>query len=316
MAPMFPLFLSLIALAAPSAEYQRFDDLRKDKQALWSFQQEATTPLHVKNGHFCTAVFVGPNGEALTNLHCLESCIEASGRVKKSEILGTELFTNMPSPGAICEVSIRAQSGKKLEVVQTEVLSIFGPGWISPREKMNDFLASQKEKALGLMREGYEAAGDLALVRLPRKGACVRLGDNSFQTAEALTNLAYPILMRKSDNNPMSPVFLTMGTTLLISQGAATKDANVLRIHAPAFPDFENYLPFLLLPGVLMSSTDAESGSSGSPLFNEQGKLVALTRSTWKGNTGNYIPWTTQAVNLVEKKEIIESFLPGLEACR
>lgn len=313
---LYPLFFTFLAFASPPGEYQRFDDLKKDQQALWTFQREATTPMHVKNGHYCTAVFVGPNGEALTNLHCLESCLESSGRVEKHSIPGSELFTNRPQAGALCDVSIKAESSNKLDHVKAEVLHIFGPGWISPREKINDFIASHRERALALMSAGYEGAGDLILVRLPRKGACVRIGENSFQEADPLTNLAYPVLMRKRDNNPMSPVFFTMGTTLLISHGAATKNADVLRVAAPAFPDFENYLPFLLLPGVLMSNTDAEGGSSGSPMFNAEGKLVALTRSTWKGNTGNYIPWTTQAVNLVERKQIIESFLSGVDSCK
>lgn len=301
---MIILFFLLFSPPSPASEYVRFSSLKPELRATLDLQKEATIPLHVKDGLRCTAVFVGPNGEALTNLHCLEKCLVAQNDF--SETISPGFSLRHPRLGASCEVKF----GAKLVPGKAELLHAFGPGWISPREKLPELIEQNPEAIARLMAEGYEGAGDLALIKLPVPGRCVRLGDS---LEGALTNAAYPIIARKKSGNPMDPIFLTLGNAQLWSQGEAALDATTLLEKAP---QFENSLPFVLAPGTFISTVDTESGSSGSPLFAPDGSLVGLIRATWKGETVAYVPWSSQAVNLVEKKDRIQALVPANKDCR
>lgn len=301
---MITLFFLLFTPLSPASEYVRFSELKKEVRAAFELQRQATIPLHVTNGLRCTAVSIGPNGEALTNLHCLEKCLVSQNAFTETSADGFSL--RRPKEGASCEVKF----GHKLTAGKIELLHAFGPGWLSPREKLPELIERAPEAMSRLMAEGYEGAGDLALIKLPTSLPCVRLGDS---LKGILTNSAFPILARKKSGNPMDPIFLTMGTTQLWSQGEATTDPATLLEKAP---QFVNHLPFVLPQGTLISEVDTESGSSGSPLFSADGSLVGLIRATWKGETMAYVPWTSQAVNLVEKKDRIQALVPANKDCR
>lgn len=301
---MIILFFLLFSPLSPASEYVRFPSLKPEVRAAFEPQRQATIPLHVKEGLRCTAVYVGSQGEALTNLHCLEKCLVAQNDFTETSAQGFSL--RHPRLGASCEVKY----GAKLTEGRAVLLHAFGPGWISPREKLPELTEQNPEAIARLMAEGYEGSGDLALIRLPTPGRCVRIGESLEGT---LTNAAYPLLARKKSGNPMDPIFLTMGTTQLWSQGEATLDAATLLEKAP---QFESSLPFVLAPGTFISSVDTESGSSGSPLFAPDGSLVGLIRATWKGETVAYVPWTSQAVNLLEKKDRIQALVPANKDCQ
>lgn len=301
---MIILLALLLAPPSPASEYIRFSAVKKEVREAWALPQQATIPLHIVNGLRCTAVYVGPNGEALTNLHCLESCLVAKNAFTQTAADGFSL--RHPQTGTTCEVKF----GPKLTEGKAELLHTFGPGWLSPREKLPELIERAPGEADRLMKEGFEAAGDLALIKLSAPGRCVRLGDHLDGT---LTNIAFPLVARKKSGNPMDPIFLTMGTTQLWSQGEATIDPATLLEKSP---QFANYLPFVLPAGTMISEVDTEAGSSGSPLFAPDGTLVGLIRATWKGETVAYVPWTSQAVNLLEKKDMIQRLVPENKDCR
>jgi hypothetical protein len=301
---MIILLALLFASSSPASEYTRFSAVKKEAREAWALPQQATIPLHMVNGLRCTAVYVGPHGEALTNLHCLESCLVTKNAFTETQ--ADSFALRHPQTGTSCEVKF----GPKLTEGKAELLHAFGPGWISPREKLPELIGRAPGKIAQLMKEGYEASGDLALIKLSMPGRCVRLGDSLEGT---LTNIAFPLIARKKSGNPMDPIFLTMGTTQLWSQGEATADAATLLEKSPQFAD---YLPFVLPAGTLISEVDTESGSSGSPLFAPDGSLVGLIRATWKGETVAYVPWTSQAVNLLEKKDMIRRLVPENKNCR
>lgn len=299
------LLLLLTATPSQATEYIRFTSVKKEVREQWELHRQAVIPLHLASGMHCSAVYVGPNGEALTNLHCLEACLTDQNSFDEEKIAGNEVSIYRPRAGIFCPLKF----GHKLQRGKAEILHIFGPGWIHPRNKLPDFIKNNRELALRLTQEGYEGPGDLALIKLPEPGPCVKLGESLEGT---LTNIAFPLLARKEGNNPMNPVFLTMGTTQLWSQGEATLDPEFL---LEKKPHFENMIPFILAPGTLISSVDTEPGSSGSPLFSEDGSLVALIRATWKGDASIYIPWTSHAVNLLENKDRILQQVPANAAC-
>lgn len=301
---MIALFFLLFTPLSPASEYVRFTELNSELRSAFQIQRQATIPLHVGD-MYCTAVYVGNQGEALTNLHCLEKCIVAQNAF--TETLADGITLRHPQTGITCEAKF---GGLKLTTGQVKLLHVFGPGWISPREKLPELIEQSPDVIARLMTEGFEAAGDLALIQLPVAGPCVRLGDSLEGT---LTNAAYPILARKKSSNPMDPIFLTMGTTQLWSQGAAATTGALLLEKAHQFRD---YLPFVLPRGTFLSEVDTESGSSGSPLFASDGSLVGLIRATWKGETMAYVPWTSQAVNLLEKKDRIQALVPANKDCR
>jgi hypothetical protein len=301
---MITLFFLLFTPLSPASEYVRFSELKKEVRSAFELQRQATIPLHFE-GMFCSAVYVGDQGEALTNLHCLEKCLVAQNDFTETVVNGITL--RHPKEGASCDVKF---GSPKLTTGNMKLLHVFGPGWLSAREKLPELIEKNPAEMARLMSEGYEASGDLALVQLPVAGPCVRLGDSLEGT---LTNAAFPLIARKKSGNPMDPIFLTMGTTQLWSQGAAATDPALLLEKAPQFADF---LPFVLPRGTLISEVDTESGSSGSPLFAADGSLVGLVRATWKGETTAYAPWTSQAVNLLEKKDRIQALVPANKDCR
>jgi hypothetical protein len=301
---MITLLALLFAAPSPASEYIRFSEAKKEMRAAFELQHQATIPLHMVNGLRCSAVYVGPKGEALTNLHCLENCLVSQNAFTETQADGFSL--RHPKTGTSCDVKF----GAKLTEGKAELLHAFGPGWISPREKLPELIERFPEEMARLMSEGYEAAGDLALIRLSAPGLCVRLGQSLEGT---LTNIAFPLIARKKSGNPMDPIFLTMGTTQLWSQGEATIDPAALLGKSP---QFAQHLPFVLPAGTMISEVDTEAGSSGSPLFAPDGSLVGLIRATWKGETGAYVPWTSQAVNLLEKKDRIQRLVPENKDCR
>lgn len=302
---MTALLLLLLSLPAHATEYVRFDSLKKEQRELWQLHSKAVIPLQMASGMRCSAVYVGPNGEALTNLHCLEACLIENNSFDEEKIPGSEVSLYHPRPGITCPL----RYGHRPKRAKAEVLHIFGPGWIHPRNKLPDFIKNNRELALRLTHEGYEGPGDLALIKLPETSACVKLGDRLDGT---LTNIAFPLLARRGSSNPTNPIFFTMGNIQLWSQGTATLDADFLREKRP---HFEDMMPFILAPGTLISSVDTEGGSSGSPLFDEEGGIVALIRATWKGDANIYIPWTSHAVNLLVYKDRIQQQVPENTAC-
>jgi hypothetical protein len=69
--------------------------------------------------------------------------------------------------------------------------------------------------------------------------------------------------------------------------------------------------------GTVRLSTDAEIGSSGSPVFDEQGRLVAITRLvfTEAGNT-EFVPYSTQGIDLAHSRLRMEEVTRKFSLCR
>lgn len=297
----------IMATQAPKADRTRHQN-----------EINATVPVHFSKQK-CSGVFIGRTGELLTNLHCVEPCLlEAPETLKVEKLTESGVQLMRPTIKAIghrCPLRF----GKKLADGEAEVLSIFGPGWVQPRETLTLIALFAPEMLNDVMASGFEGRGDLVLVRLRHtkearieSPACVELSDDQRDPIPNVLGLAYPLLARKTDN-PFAPI-LTLGTTLMWSQGELTSNVTYYDQKAD-IGEAKDALKWMFPGGTLMGSIDGEKGSSGSPVFDELGRVVAIVRSTWKAEGTNYIPWRTQAVDLrVHRSQIVQAL--GANACR
>lgn len=303
--------------------FRRFDELLpKTKRQEWQHRRDATTRMKFLPGLDCTGVFVGPTGEALTNLHCVEQCIEASGAFTSLDVAvapGLKAFNlnNDDMKNVSCQVQIENKyESKKLNV---EILHVLGPGWLAPRTVLNDFLNANPVDYISYVNQGYEGAGDAVLIRIKEANntTCAKLGDLDFNAATPadVVNIAFPIVYRKIDDNPIGGYLLTLGTSPLWTEGQASGNQSTLKtVLSPALQTVVDVLA--PNPNILVASLDAEPGSSGSPIFSAQDKsLVGLMRSVWKAE-GNFIPWTGGALSLAPHKALIQSLVPENQNCQ
>ncbi|MBX3018722.1 MAG: trypsin-like peptidase domain-containing protein [Bdellovibrionaceae bacterium] len=303
----------IMAAQAPKAERTRHQNAI-----------DSTIPVHFPKQK-CTGVFVGRTGELLTNLHCVEPCLqETPATLQTEKLTDSEVRLMRPTKEAIghrCPLRF----GKKLADGNAEILAIFGPGWIEPREALTLMALFAPEQVTELMSNGFEGRGDLVLVRLRTAAtaaanqdarmtspACAELSEDQRDPVPNVLGLAYPLLARKTDN-PFAPL-LTLGTTLMWTRGEMTADANTYDKNAE-IGEAKDALKWMFPGGTLMSSIDGEKGASGSPVFDELDRVVAIVRSTWKAEGTNYIPWRTQAVDLRVHRSAITQAL-GANACR
>lgn len=315
--------LTFSALAATNpAEYRRFSSVPKAQRLQYKIQSEATTPIHFDIGSNCSGVYVNNHGALLTSLHCVEECIGAASLktqtlIDVEAIEGTIMNKVRPRPEVI-GLRCAVRFGPKLKPGSAEILALFGPGWISPRSELDRWMNSQPDNFRKVLHEGFEGSGDMVLLRLRDEqnnavaSLCADVAQNRPPSALAretgVINLAYPLLARKTEN-PFEPL-LTLGSTLMWSQAEATRDLQDLKL-VGQFADLDHLVEFFLAPGTIASSVDSEPGASGSPLFNVDGELVGLIRATWKGDTGYYFPWRSQAVDLVPLRERLLQILGG-----
>lgn len=319
----FALLAFLAPVAALATSYRPADQVPKAERALHQNAIDATIPVHFPKQK-CTGVFVGRTGELLTNLHCLEPCLlEDADTLLTTESLGDTGSVRLKRPTAKA-VGHRCplRFGRKLAFDgEAELLAIFGPGWVEPRDALGLMAILAPELLTDIMTKGFEGAGDLALVRLrPGRGAadrmespaCAELSTDPRDPLPNVLGLAYPLLARRTDN-PFQPI-MTLGTTLMWTRGEMTRDPRLYDERAH-IGEARDALPWMFPGGTMMGSIDGEKGASGSPVFDEAGRVAAVVRSTWKAEGTDYIPWRTQAVDLQAHRERIEQTL-GDDRCR
>jgi hypothetical protein len=213
--------------------------------------------------------------------------------------------------GLRCKVRL----GKPLRDEEVEILWVARPGWLSPREKTDELLRTRRELFKELLAEGFEARGDLALIRRPDDAPCVPMASKKLNAdrKQSVVNLGFPFLFRRDPQNPFVTL-MTLGTTQMASRGELTDSPPVI-VAGFRHPQLELILPFMLPNGILMSSTDCESGSSGSPVFDEAQRVIGIQRSTWKGADNDYQPWSTQLVDLDAHRAELEALIPAHASC-
>lgn len=306
-------------------QYRKFSELPNDLQNALKGHSQATLNLRFENGLSCTGVLVDPEGRALTNLHCIEGCLMEKMAYRKELAYEEPVFIDpknaankhflqkiVPnlSKGLTCNVKIGI-NGSKDQTVSAEIIHIFGPGFLYPRPLVSDLSEKFPSVSRDLKNLGFEASGDLVLFKVPPQphSSCVEMDFVSFEseTAAKLVNLAYPTVLRKT-NHPQSPMELIGdGETLLYSAGEASASINYLRKIFGA--NSAEQISAILPHGTFLSSTDAEVGTSGSPLFSKEGRLIGVTRATYNFNQTEYSAWLTQGISLEVHKQKLEELL-------
>lgn len=324
------LFISISGVAR-AVPYQKFDQLPDSLQSALKKHSQATLNLYFVSGMQCSGVFVDPEGRALTNLHCIEGCLmEQNAYIEElahSEPVyidpkyasNTQFLKKIIpklSQGLSCRMEIGI-NGKRNQTVNAEILHIFGPGFLYPRTLVPDLTEKYPAVSFNLKRLGFETSGDLVLFKIPVQpnSGCVQIDFANFES-DALTevvNLAYPAVLRKT-NNPQAPLDLIGDReTLLYSFGQASASNDFLqKIFSDASKDL---ISTILPPGTFLSSTDAESGASGSPLFSNEGKVIGITRATFNYSQTEYAPWSTQGISLSFHKQKLSELLPLNRLC-
>jgi hypothetical protein len=311
------ILIFLLPMLTSAAEFTR-----PNRSQSSTPQARSVFHLRLKDSLSCSGVLIGSGGEALTNLHCVEKCLKEAGAVRETALSeNVSRYDITLTTPVSCAVEI--SNGKRPVPQEIQILHIFGPGFLGPRDALPEFVERRPEQFESLLRQGYEGSGDLALIRIDtsslQEPTCIRISDNSLLSENSrapVYGFSYPIVTRfkESDNPIQSDVFMTLGGTLLRSQGEAINNLNLLNseLAAPA----RRFIEAWMGPGTFLTSLDAEGGASGSAVFDTEGKLAGIMRSIFKAPGTGFAPWMSEAVDLGPKTQIIRSLVPSNGLCQ
>lgn len=301
----FPFFV--LSQAHATSPYQRYTNAL-GKQA------EAAAVLHFapENGEVCTGFFVGPNGEALTALHCVEDCL-ANAKAIDDKVISTltERLIKLPEGGVNCHAQVWIG---KLEVASSIVIQhVFGPGFLSPRESLGTFSEQSPSDYNRLLKEGFEGWGDLALIKLSVKSTCATVEAADLHAAQAVPvfNLSHPMIFRAvDDHSSYEPVvFMSLGEIMMYTDGEASSNPEIYS-KAGLSPQDLAYMQTYMAPGTFLTSVDSAGGASGSPIFNSAGRVIGILRSTFNADSAEYRPWTAEGIDLSLHIDEIRRLVP------
>ena len=238
------------------------------------------TPFDGKETEGCSAVIISDSGLMLTASHCLDSCrFLASGKPFKRS-----------TEKQICKFIIRNVL-QEVEVLKAATC---------PLKMKMDYLEKSdlERKAAKEFPESCHGSQimDYALIqplnkKLLSKFGCVSVAKRPAAIRESVFLLSYPrATFRAKNERPEAQD--SEGFRLMFSAGKVIESPKCVTSKAPGFfsrlingakkISEEHYLEFLDLFGASLNSyiqttVDAVVGSSGGPLFNLQGEVVAVT---------------------------------------
>jgi len=304
--------LLLPSIAQAASPYQRYSKALGHTAA-------AAAVLHFssENGEDCTGVFIGPNGEALTALHCVENCLLRAGATASEAVsFLTENKIKLPDQSFVtCPARVSANGAEVATSLQ--IRHVFGPGFLSPRDSLPKFLAQFPQKYAELLSEGFEGRGDLALIQVGVKSGCAPIGAVDLQAPQAVPvfNLSHALVYRVIDDHSFEPdLFMTMGETMLYTDGEASASPANFAAETLSAADLA-YIKANSGPGTFLSSVDSTGGASGSPIFSLDGKVIGVLRLTFNGDGAGYRAWTAQGIDLSSFLADIHRLVPANAQC-
>jgi len=279
-------FISITPLHA-----REFETLLDENGKAFDFVTNKSPIIRINFGISCTATWLSPDGLMLTNIHCIESCLYMYA--EKEDIPGTVMDSNGNKPYYIYRLKVNSLSDIQCEFnnvmgLEAQILSLGAHAWIPPEFKasLRENYREIHDKLLQEGVNGINGLGDFALLKIVRTSpvqpinlsrgiyfsyppSCLKLSQTPIAPEQEVRGLSYPDIERpkfKIERQIYSP---------MVSKGIFIK-----RDKHPifSFQEIEDY--FGSDKETIFSSVDAESGSSGSPLLDNNGDVLALVYAT------------------------------------
>jgi Trypsin-like peptidase domain len=315
---------------ASASQYQNLNDLSGDLRALANRVSQSTFGLQTKNINSLqgTAFFVGEGGEAFTNLHVVEQCLIEAHATREELAYSKPVFTDPKNPSSqhflkkmliaidpkhpiTCKSKIFF-NGAQIEA-DIQVLHVFGPGFLYPKNLIADLTRLDLAARNTLINLGFEGAGDLVLIKAPllKNSSCLKIATAKFSSeAPWILNVAYTEVLRETGDAKNPYKLIGDGRkNPIVSFGNGTSAGDLLKLDEPLYSA-------IVPSGTLLASTDAEIGSSGSPLVNEKGEVVAVVRATYNPPSSRYEAWTTHAIDLSHHSSALQRLRASLTICQ
>lgn len=297
--PVINTVLAIVMTASNFAfadEFLDIDQVHGIQNEVFSSVQQSSVRFQIANGSSCTGTWVSADGLMLTALHCLQSCFSYPDNDGLRPIETTSVQYAQPDLGFPRSVNIRriigprafdrickVESGQYEDEVSSNLGAqlVFTPakGWIDPwdvkflRKKDMPFLQKLRNEKLS----GIGDESDIALIRIfqidPNKSLvlpeyfnwpsmCAKIKFERINDDEPVFSISYPALSRSNKDSLYKPQF-TLGTIL----GSDKQSSAVITFLRTNFPG----------SSFIVSTLDAEGGSSGSGVFDINGYIRGLT---------------------------------------
>lgn len=311
------IFILSSAFRASALPYQEIESLDSDRLPLAQLVRTSVAGLRADLN--CSLVFVGKTGEAITNLHCIEQCLIDAGATTNELAHPDPVFidpkrperklylqkkiVSLPKDGRLDCPGLVTQDGKELGSGKIDIVHIFGPGFLYPKTLIADLTKVDLPARNALVNSGFEGSGDMVLIKVQNVATnCLIIDFANFDGDPIpLMNLAYTRVLRNQSviGDRKRPI---------VSMGYGSRSKNIFSELDSA--DFESIFPI----GTILTSTDAEIGASGSPLLNQEGKLIAIVRAT--NNQGTFQAWSTHAISLAHHKAALLKLINEFKLCQ
>lgn len=217
---------------------------------------------------YCSASLVSKNGHILLASHCLDSCRYRWDAERPDKTNANSLFEFIPKSSRSEKVCSMQVNGVKVEV---QVIAM-NP---CPIENMYaDFMEKKP------VRKECLESNDTAIVQVPRDlipaTQCVEISWDKPPLNAPVTALGFPIRTQRkmSDAGDSNGVNSFGSFGKIVRQNHCNLDnSNVRQKMDSKIIDWRNALG----ENVIQSTADIVQGSSGGPLVNDKGQIIAVT---------------------------------------
>lgn len=237
----------------------------------------ATHRITMETGSNCSGVVLSPDGYVLTALHCMDLCLEQAGvssrRRRTHELYSLYEIGEQAPKDLVCPRFGASYWLSEHDAVSPRVV------WLGRGTETFDD-ARVEELPAEVISEIKGLIGDYAILKydLPGPAACLPPARETPRPGETLWALGYPDWTKRDSGHNSAGVHqqhISFGAR----RGSIREDAYLRTI-------FSSEAPWRLeesifdQPHVLIADLDVYGGSSGGPVINDKGEIVAVVYSS------------------------------------